>query len=143
MSNENEVNFTLSIQGQGIETPAATGQTVRQILTDRGVNLDTPVLINGEATTLDTVIPQDSIVSASSKGKGAADEVSFTLSIQGQGIETPAATGQTVRQILTDRGVNLDTPVLINGEATTLDTVIPQDSIVSASSKGKGAEGAS
>lgn len=74
MSEANEATFTISIQGQGVESPSvpATGSnSVRAILEERGVALDTPVLVNGSPTTLDAVIESGDVVSASKAGKGA------------------------------------------------------------------------
>lgn len=66
-----DATFTVSIQGEGVADVPATGQTVREILTSRGVSMDTPVLVNGAPATLDSVIPAAAVVSASKAGKGA------------------------------------------------------------------------
>ena len=65
-------NITVSQQGAGVEavsTPA--GSTVRDILTERGVDLSTPVLVGGAPTTLDHVLVEGDVVVSSKAGKGA------------------------------------------------------------------------
>ena len=75
MSNSNEVasfNITVSQQGAGVEsveTPA--GSTVRDILTERGIDLNTPVMVSGSPTTLDHVLEEGAVVVSSKAGKGA------------------------------------------------------------------------
>jgi len=65
-------NITVSQQGTGpesVSTPA--GSTVRDVLTERGIDLDTPVMVDGSPTTLDSALEEGAILVSSKPGKGA------------------------------------------------------------------------
>lgn len=77
MSENREVaSFNISItethQGQGVQTSEMpAGTTVREVLTQRGVDLSTPVMVNGSPTTLNHVLENNDVVASSKPGKGA------------------------------------------------------------------------
>lgn len=68
-----EGTLRIFVQGQGVEdTPAGTYPTIEDVLREKGVSLDTPVLVNGKTpTTLGQALGAGDTVLVGKPGEGA------------------------------------------------------------------------